>query len=72
MLALENRPDWLANGSLVVKIDDLAFGWSQRFRVSIREDVPIELDVVFPRQGRYAVSVESAGGRIAPLTVDVD
>ncbi len=72
VLALENRPDWLANGSLVVRIDDLAFGWSQRFRVSIREDVPIELDVVFPRQGRYAVSVESTGGRIAPLTVDVD
>lgn len=72
VLALENRPDWLADGPMVMRIDDLAFGWSQRFRVSIREDAPIELDVVFPRQGRYAISVESVGGRIVPLTVDVD
>jgi len=72
VLALENRPDWLADGPLVMRIDDLAFGWSQRFRISVRKDAPIELDVVFPRQGRYAVSVESSGGRIVPLTVDVD
>lgn len=72
VLALENRPDWLADEPLVMRIDDLAFGWSQRFRISVRKDAPIELDVVFPRQGRYAVSVESSGGRIVPLTVDVD
>lgn len=72
VLALENRPDWLADGPLVMRIDDLAFGWSQRFRISVRKDAPIELDVVFPRQGRYAVSVESSGGRTIPLTVDVD
>ncbi|ODT15795.1 MAG: hypothetical protein ABS35_30395 [Kaistia sp. SCN 65-12] len=72
VLALENRPDWLTDGPLVMRIDDLAFGWSQRFRISVRKDAPIELDVVFPRQGRYAVSVESSGGRIVPLTVDVD
>ena len=72
VLALENRPDWLPDGPLVVRVDDLAFGWSQRFRVSIRKDAPIEVDVVFPRQGRYAVSVESGRGRIAPLTMDIE
>lgn len=70
VLALDNRPDWLTDGPLVVRIDDLAFGWSQRFKVLIRRDAPMEMDIAFPRPGRYVVSIES-GGRIAPLTMDV-
>lgn len=68
-LALDNwthRPK-----SLVIRIDDLAFGWSARIAAKPDSDSAVILPLTFPREGRYAVSVEAAGGRIAPTVVDV-
>jgi hypothetical protein len=63
-LALDNwthRPK-----SLVIRIDDLAFGWSARIAAKPDGDSAVMLPLTFPREGRYAVSVEAADGRIAP------
>lgn len=69
MLALDNwshRPE-----SLVIRVDDLAFGWSARIAAKPDGDSAVMLPLTFPREGRYAVSVEAADGRIAPAVVDV-
>lgn len=69
-LALDNWPRALPGG-LVIRIDDLAFGWSARVAAKPGPDSAMTLPFTFPREGRYAVSVETAGGRIAPAVVDV-
>lgn len=69
-LALDNWPSTLPGG-LVIRIDDLAFGWSARVAAKPGRDSAMALPFTFPREGRYAVSVEAAGGRIAPAVVDV-
>lgn len=70
-LSLDNRPGWLRTDLLFIRVDDLAFGWSRRVAATLADESDISLPLTFPKEGRYAISVEAAAGRIAPLVVDV-
>lgn len=69
MLTLDN---WThRTESLMIRVDDLAFGWSARVAAKPDKDASMALPLTFPREGRYAVWVEASDGRIAPAVVDV-